>query len=119
TIIPDSDLVNTRWMTDLDQAFADGMAIRIPKSQLAGKIDRLVVVGQQDGDAVAGTLELEELIAAHHYSNGLGFLRYGTPTNNTDEERSGFSAMTENPENSSAVEVEQLVNSSVAEFLEV
>ncbi len=120
TVVLDSDLINARWMTDLDQAYADGMAIQIPKSKLhssSSPISRLVVVGIQDGDAGAGAKELEQLLDAHHYSSGLGFVTYGTPTNNTEAGTSGFSKIARDIEKSYSVEVEGTAASQGASYL--
>ena len=38
------------------------------------------------------TDELAALLDAHHYTNGLGFTLQGTPSNNTDDDPSGFAA---------------------------
>lgn len=83
-----------RWMVDFDAAEAVGMGLRlpIPTALATAGIETLIVVGVSGslspGDAA---IRLAALIDAHHYTDGLAFLRAGVPTNNTDEVRSGFS----------------------------
>ena len=36
--------------------------------------------------------QLANLLDAHHYTDGLEFLRFGTPTNNTDDRRAAAAA---------------------------
>src|SRR5262249_49425392 len=81
------------WMIDFDAAEAAGMALRttIPPDTLAAGIDSLVVFGVTGSRAVADTAtQLADLLDAHHYTDGLEFLRFGTPTNNTDDRRAGY-----------------------------
>ncbi|MEP6493008.1 MAG: hypothetical protein ABJF01_10050 [bacterium] len=84
-----------KWMIDFDAAESAGMALRIaiPPSVLAAGLDSLVVFG------VAGSLgaansgaQLADLLDAHHYTDGLEFLRLGAPTNNTDDRRAAYSS---------------------------
>ena len=87
------------WMVDFDRAEAVGMGLRltIPQSLIdAGGIDKLVVFGVAASLSPADTAtQLADLLDAHHYTDGLQFLRFGTPTNNTDDQRSGYT--TEDP----------------------
>jgi hypothetical protein len=74
-----------RWMVEFDEAVNRGMAMRIPLPQAArGGLDRLIVVGVREGTEAPETgTELAALLRAHRYTDGLGFLPEGTPTNNT------------------------------------
>jgi hypothetical protein len=79
-----------KWMVDFSDAEAKGMALRIslPAPVMAAGIDNLMVYGVAasiNGEDSAA--QLANLLDAHHYTDGLDFLRYGTPTNNTDERR--------------------------------
>ncbi len=81
------------WMVDFEAAEAAGMGLRMPVSPgLAARgIDTLLVMGVGASiapDDAAGRLAL--LFDAHHYTDGLSFLRTGVPTNNTEEARSGY-----------------------------
>jgi hypothetical protein len=86
------------WMVDFDAAEAAGMALRItiPPALLAPLgpgIDSLLVFGVAASLGAANTAsQLADLLDAHHYTDGLEFLRYGTPTNNTDDRRAGYSS---------------------------
>jgi hypothetical protein len=80
-----------RWMVDFAVAEAEGMALRMPlPAGTAPEIDTLIVFGvdTQASDA-HGAATIAELLDAHHYSDGLGFITPGTPTNNTADEESG------------------------------
>jgi hypothetical protein len=74
-----------RWIVDFDAALEVGMAMRIPlPPEARGRLDRLVVLGVKwapDGAGSEG--RLSELLAAHRYTRGLGFLEEGVATNNT------------------------------------
>jgi hypothetical protein len=77
------------WAANYQAAIEAGMATTItsadlpPGRGLAEGFDRLVVLGV---DWVAGSgggaAELSTLLAAHEVSDGLGYLKPGTPTNN-------------------------------------
>ncbi len=108
TIVAHLAFLRSRWMVDLWQAQADGMAICIPLTedelelkrahQLA--FSRIIVVGMPATDPTDGQHLLEEMIESHRHSTGFGFLEYGTPTNNTQTARSGHSETTEDIEGS-------------------
>ena len=83
-----------KWMIDFDEAEAKGMALRItvPPDALSAGLDRLVVFGvatSVGGGVAAGSLA--NLLDAHHYTDGLEFLQFGAPTNNTDDRRAAAS----------------------------
>jgi hypothetical protein len=91
----------TKWLFDFDEAVRIGMGFRINVS--AGihtqGLDRLFVVGVRIGATETdGQSALEELLAHHHFGDsGLSILPQGTPTNNTEDSRSGYSD-TEDPD---------------------
>ena len=76
------------WAANYDDAVTAGMAVTITGADLAAGhrlaegLDRLVVLGVRGGDPAAGAAELEALLAAHEVSDGLAYLKPGTPTNN-------------------------------------
>jgi hypothetical protein len=81
-----------RWMTDFDEAESAGMALRIPvpAATLRAGLDSLVVFGvRRTADATDTAGQFAHLLDAHHYTDGLAFVRPGTPTNNTDDRRAG------------------------------
>lgn len=84
-----------KWMVDFDAAEAAGMALRIaiPPAMLATGLDSLVVFGVASSIAAAdGGAQFADLLDAHHYTDGLEFLRLGAPTNNTDDRRAAYSS---------------------------
>ncbi|HKP66307.1 MAG TPA: hypothetical protein VJX31_06750, partial [Casimicrobiaceae bacterium] len=83
-----------RWMVDFDDAEKHGMALRleVPTAIAQQGIDALVVFGVSSLDPAAGSTAIAALLDAHHYTDGLGFLRVGTPTNNSAETPSGWSS---------------------------
>ena len=84
-----------KWMTDFEEAESVGMALRItiPAATLTAGLDNLVVFGVRRSLGVAETADhLANLFDAHHYTDGFAFIRPGTPTNNTDDRRAGYSS---------------------------
>jgi hypothetical protein len=78
------------WAADYDLAVSVGMAVTIKPEDLtngvtlAGGFARLVVCGVDvKAGSVTGAARLSALLSAHAYSDGLAYLRPGTPTNNT------------------------------------
>jgi hypothetical protein len=93
TGVPDDQLPidpGMKWMVDFNEAETKGMALRItvPPASLAAGLDRLLVFGVATSlTGTAAAAELASLLDAHHYTDGLEFLPFGTPTNNTDARR--------------------------------
>ena len=84
-----------KWMVDFHEAEDAGMALRIKVSAQAASagIDTLIVVGAAKSvPANEAADQFGGLLDAHHYTDGFSFLKTGTPTNNTEMERSGYSA---------------------------
>lgn len=77
------------WMVDFDRAEAAGMALRLPLDSGFGDaaVDVLVVSGVTEG---VSTQVLGDLLTAHHHTDGLQILSPATPSNNTTDERSGW-----------------------------
>jgi hypothetical protein len=76
-----------QWMVDFDAAVKAGMALSIPLNAgtRASGFDSLFVYGvrsnrQEKNDS---TTDLQALLEAHHYSDGLSFVPQGAPTKNT------------------------------------
>lgn len=69
-----------RWMVDFEEAERVGMGLRLPLDG-ASALDVLLVFGSRASTAAAGAAALERLLRAHRYTDGLGFLSQGTPTN--------------------------------------
>ncbi len=82
------------WMTDFDAAVANGMGFRIDLTAIQARagFDRLFVLGVRLGDDAEASAEvLEGLIANHQRSRkGFNLLPQGAPTNNVEDEVSGY-----------------------------
>lgn len=105
---------NMRWMVDFEAAVDKGMALRltVPATLLAaGGIDKLVVFGV-DTSLTPSAGQLADLLDAHHYTDGLRFLPLGTPTNNTDDRRAGYSS--DDPGHARSFAYEVLANPATA-----
>jgi len=83
-----------RWLTDFDRAVQVGMGFRVDlTSAMATKgFERMLVLGLRlSADPAEGTRLLEELLRHHRDgTSGFAVLKQGTPTNNTEDESSGF-----------------------------
>ncbi len=85
-----------KWMIDFDKAVQVGMGVKIPLSAqeaIAG-FDKLFVVGLRfSTNETTSAHTLEKLIDDHFYSKqGFGLIKQGTPTNNTEDNPSGYSS---------------------------
>lgn len=81
-----------KWMTDFSEAEKVGMGIRLRlnRDQAQG-FDFLLVFGTKATvNTPDRTPDLAALLDAHHFTNGLSFVRQGTPSNNTAAAPSGF-----------------------------
>lgn len=81
-----------RWIVDYDAARAVGMAVDLPLPAPFAPVERLLVLG------VRSTLEpqdaaelLTSLLRAHRFADAAEVLAVGTPTNNTDADRTTWS----------------------------
>jgi len=78
------------WLVDYEQAERVGMAVAVQLPRPGQAVDSLLAFGVRGSlDAAAGAAELERLLASHAAS-GAAFVPQGTPTNNTEAERSGW-----------------------------
>jgi hypothetical protein len=84
-----------KWMTDFDRAVDAGMGFRIQLTpeQVSRGFDRVLVLGlRMSSDAAKAKEELQTLFTNHRFGRGgLAIVPQGTPTNNTDNQPSGFS----------------------------
>ena len=82
------------WMTQFDQAVANGTGLRIAISQnmiAQRRIDLLLVYGvDESGDPAAGAKTITDLLDHHYYTDGLAHLLPSTPTNNSDASASAY-----------------------------
>ena len=84
-----------KWMVDFDAAEAAGMGLRIKLTRDIAQagLDVLLVLGVKASlSAIDSAKRIEELLDAHHYTDGLAFLLQGAPSNNTPDAPSGFSS---------------------------
>lgn len=98
-----------RWMVDFEVAVAAGMALRIAMSPalLAAGIERLIVLGVAGTDGgVDAAAQLEHLLDAHHYTDGLAFVPAATPTNNTADRRAGYDSADTGQQRGFGIEIE-------------
>ncbi|MBK8565369.1 MAG: hypothetical protein IPN76_18990 [Saprospiraceae bacterium] len=100
-----------RWMTDFDEAAAKGMAMRIPLDTVTASrgFDRVLVLGVKLGsNEEKGRDELDELLRHHLYGrSGFAIVPQGTPTNNTEDSKSGYSRA-DDPDESFPIFVKRL-----------
>ena len=96
--LEEGDLIfseHMRWMFDFDEAVDKGMGFRVDlnSDQADNGFDRVLVLGVKlSADKNTGKEKLEELFGHHHHSRkGMGILKQGTPTNNTEDDNSGYS----------------------------
>lgn len=98
------------WVEDFDTAEDIGMAVKIPLShltpeQLKRGFTRVVAVGvKTSADEAHGSALIEGLIESHHYTDGIAFLKNGTPTNNCQTDVSGHSKSARDLETSFEIE---------------
>ena len=83
------------WMSDFDQAVAQGMGfrVRLTDQEAHNGFAKIFVLGVLlSADATKSATLLEELLDSHQFSpKGLSILPQGTPTNNTEGNGSGYS----------------------------
>jgi hypothetical protein len=82
-----------KWMRDFDYAVTLGLGIRVPitASLAANGFARVLVVGVKSKlDPATAAKKLGDALDAHHYTDGLELLPIGTPTNNSDGVKSGY-----------------------------
>lgn len=77
------------WETDFLEAEKLGLAKKITLKNNEHKFDRITVIGRR---ANSSAQDFIQLLDAHRYTNGVSFLPYGTPTNNTEGEKTPYSS---------------------------
>ncbi|HWT25781.1 MAG TPA: hypothetical protein VN213_19915, partial [Solirubrobacteraceae bacterium] len=89
----------SRWLADFYEARAAGMAliVNVPAPGGVARLDALYVFGVRvpsaDGDPSTEAAELADVLRRQGASVGAGFLPAGTPTNNLNGSRSGWSSV--------------------------
>ncbi|WP_158867570.1 lipoyl domain-containing protein [Maribellus comscasis] len=84
------------WLQDFDKAIQAGMGIKIKIDPADTKFEKVIVSGfRYDENPMTPAKGLADLLKNHQYTEGFSFLNYGTPTNNTENVKSGHSARNE------------------------
>ena len=77
-----------KWLIDYPTAVSVGMAVDVPLPTGTSSIDRVAAIGVRASTAAGdGAAELSDLLTAHRYTDGLGFLATGSPTSNAPDAR--------------------------------
>jgi hypothetical protein len=80
-----------RWLVEFDRALGVGMALVVDLPTKGQPLDQLIIVGVKTTlSPTDSRLALKNLLDAHHYTDGLGFVPDGTPTNNTPDAPAGY-----------------------------
>jgi len=83
-----------KWMVNFDKAIEVGMGLKIPLSSTEAQngFDKILVVGLKLSlNGSDGKEAFQNLLSNHLYSkNGLSILPQGTPTNNSEDNSSGY-----------------------------
>ena len=82
------------WTSNFDKAISKGLGFRIPLvgTQVTEGFDKILVLGVcLSASEAESQVMVEELIDNHHYSpKGFSIVPQGAPTNNTDQNGSGY-----------------------------
>ncbi len=84
------------WLHDFNKAIKAGMGTKIKIDPADNKFEKVIVSGfRYDENPAVPAKGLADLFNNHQYTQGFSFLNYGTPTNNTENTKSGHSAKDE------------------------
>ncbi|MFI1701516.1 hypothetical protein ACH419_36955 [Streptomyces bobili] len=86
------DHEHAQWAIDFEAAVAAGMGAVLALPAGCDHLDELFVIGVSDLPPEAGAERLRRNLHGHAFTDGLGFLSPGMPTNNTPETRSAWSS---------------------------
>jgi hypothetical protein len=85
------------WLFDFDHAVHNGMAVRIPLTEAEAEagFDRVIAVGVKFSSTPDEAAELVgQALTEHRFGDdGAALIAQGTPTNNTERARSGYSSV--------------------------
>ena len=104
----DPFMSSNQWVNNLEEAKENGMAICIDGLSQADKkrgFDKIIVLGMGGTDSDQEEKILRKLIDSHHYTTGISFCDPGTPTNNTENLKSGHAESLDDYDNSYEVEI--------------
>ncbi len=103
----------SRWVVDFKSALKNGMAVEVKLNHLSQEdlnngFSKVIAIGvKTSADPERGAELVEELINSHHYADGISFLKYKTPTNNTCETPAGHSKTKRDLDHSYSIETEE------------
>ncbi|MFT3924530.1 MAG: hypothetical protein QM778_18470 [Myxococcales bacterium] len=84
-----------RWLVDYTEAERVGLAVTVPLPLPGRPVRRLTVYGVRATlDSASSAARFARLIRAHSFTDGAEFIAQGTPTNNTESIRAGWSRRT-------------------------
>lgn len=84
-----------RWLTDYNTALSVGMAVELPLPMPFAPVQRLLVLGVRSTlPTEDGSQLLDRLLVGHRFADAAEFVPVGTPTNNTESDRSGWTLRT-------------------------
>jgi len=86
------------WIEDFEKSVEDGMSLKIKLNDPVNdtEFEKVIVTGiRYAEDPIVPARGLTELFNNHQYTEGFSFLNYGTPTNNTEQLKSGHSVRDE------------------------
>ncbi|MEU2040337.1 LysM peptidoglycan-binding domain-containing protein [Nocardia niwae] len=86
------DREHASWAVDFDEAVRQGMGAVLTLPENVDHLDELFVVGVSQRGPEAAADRLRANLHGHAFSDGLAFLTTGTPTNNTPQTRTSWSA---------------------------
>jgi hypothetical protein len=95
------------WLIDFKRAESAGMGVRIPLTRVERieGFDRILVLGLRlSTDRQGSAVLLSRLVESHRYSQGMSIVPQGTPTNNTDDVKSGLTPSHESVDETYALE---------------
>jgi hypothetical protein len=79
------------WIRNFSAALKAGLALAVPLPAEDAEVERLIVIGVRGSlDGEASATALHDLLAAHHYVAGLGFLASGAATSSLPGERAAY-----------------------------
>ena len=79
------------WMADFEEAVAIGLGVEVRLAAAGAPVDLLLAFGIHSSVSPANSAnELQRLFIGHRFGGGAAFVPQGTPTNNTEADRAGW-----------------------------
>jgi len=112
---------HTKWLSNFDEATNVGMGLKIAlQANEETHLKRILVLGLKlSADKTQATTLFEELIENHHYTTGgFSLIKQGTPTNNTEDVKSGYERIGSDAKTSYNIEQDGPLYTPVSDLLE-